>query len=133
MSTDLSQRTGRRFARGQGGAVPSPVYPRSPAPDRDYDASDAWVADLVTAALTVLRAAASEMESVAVELASLERRVSWEGPAAREFRRRSDALGAGGSASAAALEALVDDVRALRTQLWALTQGTLKQDATHGG
>lgn len=118
--------------RGQGGAVPVPVYTRSPPPDRhpehDYDASDAWVADLASAALAVLRVTAVEMESVAAELAALERRVSWEGPAAREFRRRSDALRAGGTASATALDALVDDVRALRTRLWLLTQ-----DAPRGG
>lgn len=108
--------------------MPAPVYPRSPPSDRDYDASDAWIADLATAALTVLRTAAAEMESVTAELAALERRVSWEGPAAREFRRRSDALWAGGTASASALDALVDDVRALRARLWALTQ-----DAPDGG
>lgn len=113
--------------------MPAPVYPRSPAPDRDYGAADAWIADLAAAALTVLRVSAVEMESVAAALAALERRVSWEGPAAREFRRRSESLGTGGTASAVVLESLVDEVRALRTRLWILTQGTSTQDATHGG
>ncbi len=110
-----------------------PVYPRSPAPDRDYDASDAWIVDLADAASAVLRVSAAEMESVAAALAALERRVSWEGPAARGFRRRSDALWAGGTASATALDALVDDARALRARLSVLTQGALTQDASHGG
>ncbi len=113
---------------GQGGAVPALVYPRSPPPDREYGASDAWIADLVTAALTLLRAAAAEAESTATALAALDRRVAWEGPAAREFRRRAGAVWAGGASSATALDALVDDVRALRTRLWMLTQ-----DASHGG
>ncbi len=113
---------------GQSGAVPAPVYPRSPPPDRDYGASDAWIADLVTAALTLLRVVAAEAESTATALAALDRRVSWEGPAAREFRRRAGAVWAGGASSAAAWGVLVDDVRALRTRVWMLTQ-----DAPHGG
>lgn len=108
--------------------MPALVYARSPQPDRQYDASDEWVADLATAALTVMRAVAHEMNGVAIELAALERRVSWEGPAAREFRRRSDALAGDATASASSLDLLVDDVRALRTRLWALTEQGL-----HGG
>ncbi len=130
-ASQSTDRTGRKevvFSRCQGGAVPAPVYPRSPPPERDYDASDAWIADLVTAALTLLRAVAAEAESTATALAALDRRVSWEGPAAREFRRRAGALWAGGSSSATALDTLADDVRALRTRLWMLTQ-----DASHGG
>lgn len=104
------------------------IYPRSPPRDREFDASEAWIADLVTAALSVMRVVAAESECVAAALAALERRVSWEGPAAREFRRRADALWAGGATSATAVDALVDDVRALRTRVWALTEGS-----SHGG
>ena len=104
------------------------IYPRSPPRDREFDASETWVADLVTAALTMMRGVAVESESIAAALAALENRVSWEGPAARGFRRRADAVWAGGSASAVAMDVLVDDVRALRARVWALTQ-----DAAHGG
>ncbi|MDO8383108.1 MULTISPECIES: hypothetical protein [Microbacterium] len=107
--------------------MPAAAFPRSPPPDREYDASDAWLADLVTAALTLVRAVAAESESVAAALIALEGRVSWEGPAARDFRRRAGALSADGSASSAALDALVDDIRALRNRVWTLTEA-----APHG-
>ena len=127
-STDASAPVEGLVVRDHCGRVSDRIYPRSPPRDREFDASEAWIADLVTAALSVMRAVAAESESVAVALAALERRVSWEGPAAREFRRRTEAVWAGGSASAAAMDALVDDVCALRARVWVLTQ-----DAALGG
>lgn len=120
-------RTGVRPRHGHPESVPAAAFPRSPPPDREYDASDAWLADLVTAALTLVGAVAAESESVAAALIALEGRVSWEGPAARDFRRRAGALSADGLASSAALDALVDDIRALRNRVWTLTEA-----APHG-
>jgi hypothetical protein len=102
--------------------VPAAAFSRSPPPDREYDASDAWLVDLVTAALTLVRAVAAESESVAAALLALEASVSWEGPAARDFRRRAGGLSADGTASSAALDALVADIRALRNRVWTLTE-----------
>ena len=103
--------------------VPHLLPHRAPQPDRRYDASDAWVAELATAAAVLVRQALAEAEDAAALLEALHRRVAWEGPAAREFRNRADALSAAGVASAEGLRDVLDDVLALRFQVRTLSQG----------
>ena len=75
-----------------------------------------------------MRQAVAEAEDAAALLAALHRRVSWEGPAAREFRNRAEQLSAGGVTSAEGLRDVLGDVVALRFQVRTLSQGE-----TYGG
>ncbi|HAQ59515.1 MAG TPA: hypothetical protein DCR63_03440 [Microbacterium sp.] len=91
-----------------------------PPPDPVYGASDAWIADLVTSAIVIVREVVADLQVSVAALSALESRVSWEGPAARAFRSRADQLCGSGIQSADSLGAALDDLRTVRDRVWVI-------------